>query len=196
MGKKKGQRKEHIYKVAQNLFRERGYAATSMRDLATAVGIEAASLYNHIRSKEEILQGICADIANQFFLALNPIKELDLTADQKLKRAIHAHIQVITNNLDASAVFLHEWRFLSEPFLSEFKTMRSNYEADYVQIIEKGIEEGVFKTIDPKFYCLTLFSSLNWIYEWYKPDGKFTVYEISKQLSHLLLNGIRKTEIV
>jgi len=189
--KRKG-RKEAIYIAAQNLFRERGYAATSMRDLANAVGIEAASLYSHIKSKEEILQSICFEIAAAFFTALEEVKKSDESAEVKLQKAIHAHIGVITTHLNASAVFLHEWRFLNDEHPAEFKKQRSQYEQIFLDIIEQGIAEGSFKNIDPKFYCLTLFSSLNWTYDWYKPNGRFSVEEVSEQLSQLLLNGIKQ----
>jgi len=192
---KKSNRKEQIKKVAQNMFRERGYSATSMRDLANAVGIEAASLYNHIKSKEDILQQICFEIADEFFNAINAVKELDVSAEDKLKQAILEHVKVITNHLDASAVFLHEWRFLSEPSLSEFKKLRDNYEQEFQKIILQGKVEGRFKAVDEKFYCLTLFSALNWIYDWYKPNGKLSPEEIAEQLSHLLLDGIINTEV-
>ncbi len=189
---KKLTRKEQIKKVAQNMFRERGYSATSMRDLANAVGIEAASLYNHIKSKEDILRQICFGIADDFFHAIEQVEQSNLPAEEKLKQAISQHVKVITNNLDASAVFLHEWRFLSEPYLSDFKKLRDSYEQSFKKIIIQGKEEGIFKAVDEKFYCLTLFSALNWIYDWYKPTGLLSPQQIAEQLSNLLLEGIKK----
>ena len=189
---KRIKRKEQIQLVAQNMFREKGYKATSMRDIANAIGIEAASLYNHIKSKEQILQEICFDIAQQFFKAIENAKQADFTPEEQLRFAIKQHIFVITKNLDAAAVFLHEWRFLSEPHLSRFKAMRHDYEKEFRLIIQQGKKEGTFQDVDDKFYALTLFSALNWTYDWYKPDGKLSPNQIADQLSNFLLEGIVK----
>lgn len=185
-------RKEQIRQIAQNMFRERGYAATSMRDLATAVGIEAASLYNHIRSKEDILQQICFGMAEEFFTVLNEVKDLDINADEKLTRAIKGHILVITNNLDAAGVFLTEWRFLSEPHLKTFKDMRNRYEREFQRIVLEGIRQDIFKLTDIKLYCLSLFSAMNWIYQWYQPNGELSPEELGEKFSLMLLDGLRK----
>jgi AcrR family transcriptional regulator len=121
-------RKDQIRDKAQTLFRERGYSATSMRDLAEALGIEAASLYNHISSKKEILQEICFRMADEFFSAIEPIVAGTLEPKEKLRTALEAHLGVIASNADASGVFLHEWRHMGEPFLGDFKLMRRRYE--------------------------------------------------------------------
>ncbi len=174
------------------MFREKGYAATSMRDVAKAVGIEAASLYNHIKSKEEILQQICFGIAEEFFEELNKLKDAEMDADDKLTSAIKGHIRVITNNLDASGVFLTEWRFLSEPHLSKFKEMRNRYEREFQRIVLLGIRQETFKPTDIKLYCKALFSSMNWIYQWYDPEGEHNPEELGTRFSLMLLDGLRK----
>jgi len=185
-------RKEQIREIAQTMFRERGYAATSMRDLATAVGIEAASLYNHIKSKEELLKEICFDCADDFFAGIHAAKTAPISPDAQLSLAIKEHIRVVTNNLDASAVFLHEWRFLTEPYLSEFKAKRKYYRLQFQQIIERGIAEGIFKPVDAKVYCLSILSALNWIYDWYKSDGELSPQALAAQFSYLILDGLNK----
>lgn len=116
----KKSRKQQIEQKATILFQERGYAATSMRDLAQVLGIEAASLYSHIKSKEEILQKICFRMAKEFFKAWQEV-ELETTSfSSKMEKAMIAHVKVITKDTDASAVFFNEWRHLSEPYLGGF----------------------------------------------------------------------------
>lgn len=185
-------RKEQITKVAQNMFRERGYPATSMRDLANEVGVMPASLYNHIKSKEEILEKICFGIAEDFFSGIKNLMNEDIAADEKLRKAITSHVEVIKNNADASAVFFLDWRHLSEPKLSEFKELRNSYENVFKSIIKEGIEKGVFSVLDEKVTVLTIFSAMNWTYNWYKTSKGFRPKEISDSLSNLILNGLIK----
>ncbi len=184
---------KHLKNIAQNLFKEKGFAATSMRDLANEANMGVASLYNHISSKEDILQEICFRIANEFFETLQEgDTHIKLSPDQKLDLAIKGHVKVIINNIDATAVFMNEWKHLTEPSLSEFIVLRNKYERSFVKIIKSGIKDGIFQKIKPKFAALTILSALNGIYDWYKPSGKMTQEEIGENLSKLLIKGLLK----
>ncbi|MFA0963008.1 TetR/AcrR family transcriptional regulator [Roseivirga sp. BDSF3-8] len=185
-------RKEQITKVATLLFRKKGYTAASMRDLATELGIEAASLYSHIRSKEQILDKICFRMVDAFVEGLNQVEQEVIGADAKLRRAIVTHIVVITRDTDASAVFFNEWRHLSNERLQEFLLQREAYEERFREIMREGIRDGVFKEVDARFATLTLLSSLNWTYNWYRKDGKMSPEEIGNQLADLLINGLKQ----
>jgi len=185
-------RKVQIEGIATELFRKKGYAATSMRDLAQAVGMEAASIYSHIKNKEALLSSICFRLADAFMDAKKEMELQTMPAPQLLQKAIEAHVRVITNNLDASAVFLHEWRHLSPEPLAEFIALRKAYENYLIRIIQQGKEEGKFQFEDEKIAVLSLLSGLNWIYDWYKPEGKLTPEQVAQNLSNLLLNGLTK----
>jgi TetR/AcrR family transcriptional regulator, cholesterol catabolism regulator len=183
-------RKEQINEIAQNLFRTKGYAATSMRDLAKEVGIEPASLYSHVKSKEKLLQNICFRIADEFFDALQNVLEEDVSTEEKLSAAIDAHVGVILNNLDATTVFFHEWKHLSEPSLSEFKTLRNKYEKQFRSIIEAGIESGEFDEVDTHVSIKLLFAMMNTIHEWYNPKGKLKQKDIVRNIVETFVFGI------
>lgn len=193
MPRQKGiQRRNQITSIATNKFREKGYRAVSMRELADHVGIEAASFYNHFDSKESILKEICFRMAFEFFKGIEWATRETSSPDEMLARAIQSHIKVITANTDASAVFFHDWRYLSEPYLSEFREMRLKYEEIFRNILREGMLRKMFGKQDETFIVLTIFSTLNWVYEWYDPDGKFAPEEIADNLSSVILNGIRK----
>ena len=98
-------RKEQIHLVAKHLFNERGYLATSMRDLAKELQIEAPSLYSHIKSKEEILQKVCFETAILFFDGLRDIDKNNFSAKARLNAAIHSHINIICENILRCHIF-------------------------------------------------------------------------------------------
>lgn len=186
-------RKEQVIRKAAELFREKGYAASSMRDLAQKLGIEAASLYSHIKSKEEILQSLCFDMAGEFRKSLDEVEKINTSAADKLSRGITGHIQVMAKDLTASAVFMNEHRHLSQPWLREFLLLRINYINRFKAIIEAGVKAGEFKAeIDRKLAVMTLFSSLNWMPLWYDPSSAIDSNELGKQLADMLVNGLKK----
>lgn len=185
-------RKEQIIDVAALLFKQKGYASTTMRDLATELGIEAASIYHHIKSKEELLEGICFDMANKFISNAKEVNDIYFNAEEKLRLAIKLHVETITENQNQSAVFLSEWRNLSEPKLTLFKQLRQQYENQFTIILMDGENEDIFDQVDKKFAVLSILSTINFVNEWYKPDGKMNAAEIAEKLSNFIMGGLRK----
>ena len=189
-------RKEQVIRKAAELFKEKGYAAASMRDLAHLLGIEAASLYSHIKSKEEILRSLCFDMAAEFQKSLAEVEsKKDISASEKLRNGIIGHIQVMAKDLTASAVFMNEHRHLSQPYLRDFLLMRINYINRFKSIIEQGVQTKEFKdSIDKKLAVMTLFSSLNWMPWWYDPGSAIDPSQLGFQLADMLVNGLKKND--
>lgn len=186
-------RKEQVIRKAAELFKEKGYAAASMRDLAQRLGIEAASLYSHISSKEEILRTLCFDMANEFIASLEKVEAEQLTASEKLRKGIIGHIRVMSRDLTASAVFMNEHRHLSQPYLRDFLLLRINYINRFKKMLEEGIRSGEFKkNIDKKLAVMTLFSSLNWMPNWYDPVRTIEPQALGQQLADMLINGLKQ----
>lgn len=183
--------KQNIRYTAEKLFRERGYAAIGMRELAKEVGIEAPSIYNHYKGKDDILREICFEIADKFFAAFEEAEKTDEKPSKKIKAVIKAHINVIAENIEASEVFFQEWMFLEEPNLSKFKKLRHEYEQLFRDVIEKGIKRGDFKKGNSKLVVFTIFSALNATYDLYKSTERLTQEEIAEEISNLLLKGLK-----
>ena len=184
-------RKAQIDRTATALFRARGFAATSMRELATELGLEAGSLYSHIKSKEEILHRVCFGLAENFFAGFEAATaDAAVPVAVQLRQAIEAHVRVLCRDGAASAVFLQEWRHLSEPARTEFLALRDRYEGSFRTLIARGIAVGELHAPDAAFATLTLLASLNWLPSWYRPDGKLMPDEIAHRLAEQLLSGL------
>jgi len=94
--------------------------------------------------------------------------------------------------LNASSVFMNDWRYLKEDQKIEFIQKRNNYEFQIRKIIQLGINEGQFNEVDTKFASLTLLSALNSVVEWYKPSGILSPEQVALQLNQFVQTGLRK----
>lgn len=189
-------RKEQIIQAASQLFKEKGYEAASMRDIASVLGIEAASLYSHIKSKDEILETICFRMADEFLKAIDEVNDIYFNAEEKLRMAVKSHIGIITGDLNSSTVFLREWRHLPEKRKEEFIKMRNRYENGFTQILINGENENIFSAPDKKFAVLTILSALNWVTEWYSPKGDKSPDQIAESLCNFILSGLKVETVI
>lgn len=185
-------RRQHILIEAAKLFKAKGYAASSMRDLAERVGLEAASLYNHIKSKEDLLQEICFDIAGRYVSQLNEIEANQHTNIEKLQALINLHIMMIAGNREEVYVCNNEAKHLTAPYLQKFKDIRKDYENRFLNIIKAGIENGELVPVNPTTALYTILSAVRWVEIWYQPDRGIAVEEISKDISTVILNGLKR----
>jgi AcrR family transcriptional regulator len=191
--RKNGTRKEVITLAAARLFREKGFPSTGMRDLAGDVGVEAASLYNHIRSKSELLQEICFRVANDFTAQLLEV-EADQTLNclQKLESIVRFHISMWINRLDEVMVTNNESKYLEEPYHSTFLNERRVYVRRLEQIIEEGIRKGQIRKVQPYAVVLTLLSAVRGIEYWHRTKKNISADELEESMIVHMVNGLKK----
>jgi AcrR family transcriptional regulator len=188
-----GTRKDVIITKAAKLFREKGFSATSMRDLAEHVGVEAASLYNHISSKAEILQEICFKTANNF---MSHIEEVDATpnktAIEKIQAILRFHIKQMVDNYEEVYVSDREWKHLTDPYLSNMQSQRRAYRQRIGLIIEEGIRKGEIKPIDAPTAVLIMLHAVSGIESWHRSKKKIPGEMLEDNMVQILVDGLRK----
>ncbi len=173
------------------LFGQQGYTGTSMRDIAKSVGVLPGSLYAHIDSKETLLNEIVDQGIMGFLEAVEPIVGLPLPAEERLRRAVRAHVEVVAESPERALVVFHQWRFLSEPNLANAIEKRRRYEHAYIRIFEAGAEAGVFEgTLNKRVAVLTILGALNWTPEWYSASGANTASQLGDMMADALLSGL------
>jgi AcrR family transcriptional regulator len=183
-------RKEEIVSTASQLFKEKGYNAVSMRDIAHAMGIKAASLYNHIEGKQEILSTLILEVATEFTNGMNTVLKEDSTPLQKIQKIIELHIDITVNYSEGLAALNNDWMHLENEDLEAFVKMREDYEENFRKIIKQGIDIGELKPRHPEVILFAMLSTLRTLYLWFQKRGKLDVNVLKKDMVAVLLQGI------
>jgi len=183
-------RKTEIITIAAQLFKEKGYSAVTMRDMAQAMNIKAASLYNHIKSKQEILVLIIIEIAEEFTSTMLEIVNSDETTIQKLEKVIQLHIDITLRNPDALACLNNDWMHLADAELTYFIKMREEYEANFRTIIKHGIANHEIKNLNIEVIIFSTLSTLRTLYLWYGKKKSPNAEVLKSNMIEVLLNGI------
>jgi AcrR family transcriptional regulator len=182
-------RRDELTRQAARLFAEQGYHGTSMEDLAGAMGVQKATLYAHVRSKEDLLHELARTGATAFHEALDSIDER-LPAVEKLRLALRAHLRVVSEQLDVATVFVREWRHLEPERRDEFVSERRRYEERIRALFAEGVEQSELRTdLDVNAAALLFLSAANWAYTWLRP-GRDTD-ALADRFFELLLDGMR-----
>ena len=185
-------RKEEIRTQAAALFRKKGYSSTSMRDIAEAVGIKAASIYNHIQSKQDLLEDLLLSMAHLFTQGMADIQTTSLSPEEKLEKIIALHVRLSIEHTDAISLITSEWVHLKEPAYTVYRRLRDSYETDFKEVIEQGKKEGIFRRLDTDVILFSTLSTLRWLYSWYSKNSSYNSKNLEEQLCQILINGIKE----
>jgi AcrR family transcriptional regulator len=183
-------RKTEIVNVSARLFKEKGYSAVTMRDIAQAMDIKAASLYNHITSKQEILVLIIIEIAEEFTSIMNELVLSKESTISKIERIIQLHIDITLRDANALACLNNDWMHLADVELQYFVKMRDDYEQNFRAIIKKGIEEGEIKDLNSEVIIFSTLSTLRTLYLWYGKKRSLKPNVLKSNMIQVLLHGI------
>jgi AcrR family transcriptional regulator len=179
-----------IFEAATRIFREKGYHATSMQDIAEAVGLLKGSLYHHISSKHELLLEIFEAGMQEATREIEEIAYADLPPADKLRLAITRHVELITGNLDQATVFVMEARAMELEQRQRVVAQRDYFDRLFRRIIQEGVDAEVFRPIDATLVTFALMGMHNWLILWYRRDGRLSPQEIAAIFVDLVLNGL------
>ncbi len=183
-------RKDVIVTKAASLFREKGFKAASMRDLAEAVGVEAASLYNHIKSKTELLHELCFSVANRFLQKIDEVEAEKIPAIEKIEKLLRFHINEMIHHYEEVYVSDREWKHLADPYLSNFQNQRRIYRKRFAAIIESGIRNQEVKKIDAPTAVLIMLHAISGIESWHRSTQKISAAELEENMVTILVGGL------
>ena len=186
---------DEIVSAAAKVFQTKGYHAATVRDIAEAVGILKGSRYHHFESKEALLYLVVKEPIAQMFQTISAIAEADLTATEKIRRAILAHLEAFDRHYPHLFVYLREREAVKRRFREMIGFSPKEYERCWQQIIREGVEKGEFRRdLDIQVTSYGLLGMLNWAYKWYDPQGRLSVQQVAEQFTALALAGLVAAE--
>jgi AcrR family transcriptional regulator len=185
-------REEEILAAAARIFREKGYHATSVRDIAESVGLLKGSLYHYIRSKEELLARLFEGALQETVRELDAIATTDASATERLRLMVRAYALSVTANLDSVGIYLREWRSLPPPELARVRVRRRAMRSLFETVIADGARKREFAAGDAKIAALAILGMVNWIYEWYRPRGRLRPEALADELAERAVRSVSR----
>jgi AcrR family transcriptional regulator len=186
-------RRREIEDVASTLFREHGYAGTSVREIARALDIQGASLYAHVASKQDVLWSIVDRIATRFEAAADAaVLEAAAAPADRLRALVGAHVDVVTDDPERASVFVREWRALSADRRADIGSRRDAYEGRFRSVLAEGVALGEFGPVDPTVTAAFILTALNGLVAWYRPDGRVPPDALADAYASLVLRAVAR----
>jgi len=184
--------RQEILRTAARLFQQRGYDATSMNDVAAALKLSKGGLYHHFQGKDEILFEImdhAMEITEE--RVMGPVRGIS-DPEERLRSLIRRHMEVVLSPLDREiTVMLHE----NHPLPPALRKRINSRKKEYVHFVEGLIADvqrarHAKNNVSARAAAFALLGMINWIYQWYKPEGNLQAHNLIPQFTDLLFGGI------
>jgi AcrR family transcriptional regulator len=182
--------RDKILEAAAQIFSEKGYHAASMKDIASAVNLQKASLYHHVSGKQEILLALLDQALDILIERIGAVVSQHRPPEEKLHLAMQVYLQSLIDQRDLSAVLLFEHRSLDADLKSRHLPRRDRFEGLWRGLIEEGVAAGTYDCADPAQAARALLGVMNWTITWYRVDGPLTAQAIADQFAGLFFNGL------
>jgi AcrR family transcriptional regulator len=179
-----------IVQAAAQIFRQKGYHATSMQDIADAVHLQKPSLYHHVKSKQDILLEILDHALDRLTADISAVVDSDLSPTLKLRLALRAYTAMLTEDRDLASVLLLEYRGLDPKLRAGHIARRDRVDHLWRRLVQEGIDAGEFRPVDPVMTSFALLGVQNWMITWFHEDGRLSASQAAEGFAELFLKGL------
>jgi TetR/AcrR family transcriptional regulator, cholesterol catabolism regulator len=186
-------KRERIIDVAAELFYERGYENTSLDAVAERMGVTKPFIYAHFASKAELLAEICSRGIASALAALDGVLTMPGTPTERLAEVGQRFVAAVLTSQRHIAIFTREEKHLLAEDFRRINDMRREFDRKLVGLLDEGVAPGEFHLHDTRMAALAIGGMVSWAYVWYRPGGRLTLEEVSRELTALILGmaGVR-----
>lgn len=178
-----------IRKVALNLFSQYGYAAVSMRKIASKADLQVGALYLYTPNKQFLLFDLLKTHMDSL-LKNWVVENIDVAPDKRLKIFTKFHIRFHINRVEYVNISYNELKNLTEENFEHVNSLRSEYEKSLEEILTFGRDQGYFDIKDVKLTALAIIAMLNGVLKWYRTDGRLSLYDVEEIYSEMAYKSV------
>ncbi|MEO0563665.1 MAG: TetR/AcrR family transcriptional regulator [Chloroflexota bacterium] len=199
--------REDIIQAAAEVLKQKGFEASTMKDIAAEVNLTAASLYHHFRNKNALMIAVLEGGMDFAIEQMRPVVESDLSASEKLRKMIAVHVISLTEHTAVGAAMVFEIGALigirtpsaadggknAEDFLDRrdlFFKRRDEFEGFFREVVSEGIASGEFRQVDVPIFVKTMMGAHNWVSVWYRPGGRLTGQDVADHMADTFLRAL------
>ena len=184
-------REQEIVAAAARVFQEKGYHAATTRDIAAEVGIQQASLYYYISSKEELLYLVVREPIMRLYAQVEVIVQSSLPARTKIEHGIQAHLAAFDENYPHMFVFVQELHNVVQALQDTLREFPGRYQGLWEELLQQGVARGELRAdLDVTTTALMILGMCNWMYRWYRKGGRLDTHAVARQYANAILDGI------
>jgi AcrR family transcriptional regulator len=184
-------REDEIVAAAAAIFKEKGYQAATTRDIASAVGIQQATLYYYVSSKEELLYLVVREPIAQLYAEVETIMKASWPARVKIERGLQAHLAAFDENYPHMFVFVQELHNVVQALQDRLRDFPRRYQYLWEDILRQGVTAGELREdLDVESTTLMILGMCNWMFRWYRKGGRLDTATLARQYASALLDGI------
>jgi AcrR family transcriptional regulator len=186
-------KRERILQEAVALFYARGFAGTTLDDIAAELGVTKPFIYTHFRSKTDLLAAVCKPTIEMSMEAIANAAKLPGTATERLRHGIIDFTRVVLQRQANIAIYFREEKSLAPDALAEIDALRKRFDRLLSKLLAEGVATGEFEIKDIKVAALAIGGMISWAYTWHRPSGRLTVDETCETMADLALQmaGVR-----
>jgi AcrR family transcriptional regulator len=185
-------RKSQIRQAAVVLFSERGFYGTGMEDIAARIGMRASSLYNHVRSKHDLLAEIMIDTMQELIVGFDRATAEGDRCEQ-LRAAMEAHVRYHGTHRDEAHIGNRELASLQQPQRDQLRDLRRQYARRWQALIQDGIDDGTFHSLSAQLSAYALLEMGIGVSQWYRQNGPLSLDEIAFHYGDMALRQVGAT---
>ena len=181
-----------LYERAAEVFAEKGFAGTTLQDIADAMGTSRSALYHYVKNKDDLLARLVSEVSQELAGTLRAIRRKDgLTPDEQLHQMVEAHVRQMTSRSQRFRLLILSEQDLPEDLARTHRNAKKTIRDELAAVIEEGVRSGVFRPVDSRIAAFAIVGMCNWTAFWFHSGPDHPTDPVVAEITEMALHSVR-----